>query len=482
VNLRPGALLGLPPGFPSPTADAALLRDALVLLAVAAGLAFAGGLRRLALALAIAWAALAVGFWTLAMARPYGVLVDAGTTAWAAEMSVAAQAGGDDGVLAGEPAAHPRWAGLPRRAGARVVLLAPSVFAIAVLPLAALLIALVWGRTEAPLAAILWLAAATLEVDLVRGTGLLPVLWARPAAGVALIAALALALAIGRVPARPPTAAVFAIAVTAAIAAFVVSGGARLPLTDAPGVVFLDVVGWVALATFGLRLHRDRAALGLCAGGLTALALSAAGLADAVVASALYRAGLVLAATVAIAAAAERIGGAIRVRLAGRAWTPGAPAWTGLVLAVLLAGAFPTWWDPVALDPVAEASLEPISPAVAETADWIRRSTDPDAVFIAGEDYAPAVAVLGGRRLLRAPAIATAPDEARRVRLERQVLLGRAPEALVRRYGVRYALIAPQQFRAHGLPEPWPAERAFALRYDDKGIRIHEIVPTAARD
>jgi hypothetical protein len=476
VNLRPGALFGLPPGFPDPVLDAALLRDVLVLLAIGAGVGIAAGRRRLALLLAVAWAALAVAFWTLAMARPYGLLQHPDTTAWAAEVSVAAHAGGDGGVLAGEPGAHPRWAGVARRAGARAVLLAPTVSAAAVLPLAALAIAFLWRRPDATPAAILWMTAATLEVDLVRGTGLVPVLWARPAAGAMLIAVLAAALVVGRTPARPPAAAVVAIAVAVMLAAFVVTGRAPLTPADAPGVLVLDAVGWVVLAAVGLRRRRDPAALGLCAGGIAALALACAGAADAVVAAALYRAGLVLAATPAIAAAAERVGGAVRMPIPGRrGWRPGAQAWLGTAVAVMLAGAFPTWWDPFALDPVAEASREPISPAVASTADWIRTATDPAAVFVAGEDYAPAVAVLGGRRLLRAPGLAAAGDDVRRVRLERQILLGRAPEALVRRYGVRYLLVAPLQFRAQGLPEPWAAETAFPLRYDEKGIRIHEI-------
>ena len=62
-------------------------RDLLVLLALAVGWAVARRRDGWALALAIAWAVLALAFWTFAMGRPYGVLQDAAGTrragAWA---------------------------------------------------------------------------------------------------------------------------------------------------------------------------------------------------------------------------------------------------------------------------------------------------------------------------------------------------------------------------------------------------------------
>ncbi len=120
-------------------------------------------------------------------------------------------------------------------------------------------------------------------------------------------------------------------------------------------------------------------------------------------------------------------------------------------MAVTLAGAFVTWWDPPRMDPLARTSLEPIPDGLADAMDWIRASTDPRGVFMAGEDYAPAVAVLGGRRVLRAPTLLTAADEERRLRAQRAVLSGRRVDDLLRRYGVRYLLLAPGQFRDHRL-------------------------------
>jgi hypothetical protein len=477
MDLRPGALLGLPAGVPSVVFDAAYWRDLLVVLALAAGWMVARRRDGWALALALAWAVLAVGFWTLAMGRPYGVLQDPATTAWAAEVSVAAHAGGDDGFLAGEPARHRRWTSATRRAGARTLLLAPTLLPLAVLPAIALLVALLWGRPWAALAAILWLAASTLDLDAVRGLGLVPALWSRPAVGVAVASAVAGALALGRRLPRPPVAAAAA-AVLGLLCAALVGGPVRLGPAETIGIALFDGIAWVVLGAIGLWSRRDPAALGLAAGGAGALLLAAAGLADAVVAGALYRAGLVLAATPVIAGAAERAGEVLRLPLPrGRAWTPDGAAVRGGIVAVALAGSFLTWWDPPRMDPLARASLEPVPEGLAEAMRWVRSSTDPGGAFVAGEDYAPAVAVLGGRRVVRAPTLLTAPDEERRLRAERAVLSGRRVDALLSRYGVRYVLLAPGQFRAHRLAEPWAVESAgYPLLYQNRsGLRILEV-------
>jgi hypothetical protein len=234
----------------------------------------------------------------------------------------------------------------------------------------------------------------------------------------------------------------------------------------------------VALGVIGLWSRRDPAALGLAAGGSAALLLAASGLADAIVAAALYRTGLVLAATPVIADAAERAGGLVRFPLPrARSWSPAGGVVLGAIVAVTLGGSFLTWWDPPRMDPLARTSLEPIPQGLAETMDWIRASTEPGGVFVAGEDYAAAVAVLGGRRLLRAPTLLTAPDEERRVRTERAVLSGTPVESLIRRYGVRYVLLAPGQFRDHHPAEPWGIEsRGFPLLHKSaSGLRVYEI-------
>jgi hypothetical protein len=438
MELRPGALLGLPPGVPSAIFDIGYFRDLLVLVALAAGLAMARRREAAAVALAIAWAVLAVGFWTAALARPYGVLQDPGATRWAADVSVAAHAGGDGGFLAGEVSGHPASQRLARRVGARAVLLAPSFIPILVMPAIAVLIALTRRARAGALAAILWMAASTLDVDVVRGTALLPALW--------------------------PTA---------------MGAHPGLALSDLPGTLVFDALPWLVLAACAQGRARDPGAVALAAAGALGLVLAAAGVGSAILAAAVYRAGLVLAAAPLIARVSERIA-PVRVPLPrGRAWTADGAALRGAIVAVALAGAFPTWWDAPRLDPVLRDSLEPIPAGLADSMAWLRAHTDPAATFVAGEDYAAAVAVLGGRRVLRAPDLDTAGDDERRVRAERAVLSGRRADALVSRYGVRYALLAPGQFRGQGLPEPWPVESSGAtlVHRNPSGLRVYELPP-----
>ena len=84
----------------------------------------------------------------------------------------------------------------------------------------------------------------------------------------------------------------------------------------------------------------------------------------------------------------------------------------------------------------------------------IRQATPPDAVFVASPEFAPALAVLAGRRVLRAPTLATAADEERRLRAERQVLSGEPGAAVVARYGITHVFVAPGDFRVYGIRAP----------------------------
>jgi len=110
--------------------------------------------------------------------------------------------------------------------------------------------------------------------------------------------------------------------------------------------------------------------------------------------------------------------------------------------------------------------------------DWVREHTDARASFIANEDYAPAVAALAGRRVLRAPSLLVAADDERRRRLEKAVFAGRWPAALRERYDLRYVFLAPGQFTEYGLdaPEQLEARGHFRLLYrNDKGMRVYEL-------
>ncbi len=128
---------------------------------------------------------------------------------------------------------------------------------------------------------------------------------------------------------------------------------------------------------------------------------------------------------------------------------------------------------------VAQASLEPIPEAVVEAATWIRRETVAGAVFVAGPEYAPAVAALGARRVLRAPTLVEPGDDKRRRRAERLLLEERDLGELAGRYGLTHVLVAPGDFAEEGIR--WPSDldgrRRFRLRYSGAGaFRVYEIV------
>ena len=146
--------------------------------------------------------------------------------------------------------------------------------------------------------------------------------------------------------------------------------------------------------------------------------------------------------------------------------------------ALLLAVAVPTsalaWWDPIQLDGrVAERSVEPLSGAMLEAMDWIRRHTEPRTVFVASPEYAPAVAALAGRRVLRAPTLAQPPDTVRR-RAQKAAVEGRSDPAL-RRFGVAYVLVGPGDAEKWGLEEPEQPERR-GLRELFRGEGGHFVV------
>ena len=480
----PGGLLGLPPGVPSPTWDLAWWRDLLVLAALAAAWCEGRARRGAALTFALLFAVLAIGFWVAALARPYGVLLEAPTTVWAADVSVAAAAGGVDGFLAGEPVVPSVWTFLARHLPTRLVLLLPTLLPLAVVPAAALAVAALWGRREAPLAAILWIGAATGALDAARGAGFLTLLWSRPLASLVWVATIAVVLLLTRRVSWPPGAALGALVVIG----WMVLGrrGPELGLADTIWALTLDGHLWFVLGAVGLWRRRDPAAGALVAGGaLLALVRAAGGPGDLWAGAAFCRLGLVLGAAVEIEVAAPRLSAPLSERarhllarggLVPERWPQAA------VVALVLGGGLLAWWDPARTDPTARASLEPVSDTLVETMQWLRTHTGPDAVILADDDYAPAIAVLAGRRVLRAPGLVTAGDDERRVRLERAVLSGRLNRPLVQRYGLRYVFIAPGQFRSEGIVEPEDLDRMDDLRlaYENaKGMRVYEILPGA---
>ncbi|MET0554434.1 MAG: hypothetical protein ABW221_15425, partial [Vicinamibacteria bacterium] len=233
---------------------------------------------------------------------------------------------------------------------------------------------------------------------------------------------------------------------------------------------------WLLLGAYGLWRHGDPAARALVAGGAAGVAWSALAAGDPFAGHALYRVGLLLSAAPVVALLAERAGGVLAARLPGEPASLGAAA---LVLACVPASCL-AWWSPDRLDGAAHASLTPVSAETAEVMRWIDRETPREAVVLASPDYAPAVAVLAGRRLLRAPSLAQPLDEWRRLRAEAAVLEGRDPLKYVARYGVSFVLVAPNEFGEYGLTgaAPLDAHGRFRLRYQHpEGYRVYQLVP-----
>ncbi len=479
MTFHPGGLVGLPVGVPDPRYDLGLWRDLLVGVALLAAWLVARGRRALAVLAALAFAELALAFWVASLARPYGVLVDTVTTRWAAGVSVVAASGVPGGFLAGEPGVGVPWVWLAAALGPGVVYL-PTLLPLVALAIVTLSIAgLARPREAAALAAVLWAAGATGAWDALRGVGLWSEAWGHPLGLAGLTIAVPVVLALARLGKREV--AVTAGALVALIVAAIVRGPAFSP-GDAVLLLTLDQWPWLALGAFGLARERNPAALAAAAGGALAVAASVAGLADPWTGHAFYRLGLILASADALGAAGAWVEARVErpAVFARRGWETGAVA-KGLVVAIVLAGSFLAWWDPTRSDPIARASVEPVSPAVSEAMEWVRTRTPRDATFVAPAEYVAAVAVLGGRRVLRAPDLAVAPDDERRRRLERALLAGRVPEPLRRRYGVAYVLVAPGSFPEHGLERPEDLEGRAGLRTawaGSSGIRIYALSPS----
>jgi hypothetical protein len=475
VTLGLAELLGLPPA--DLTYHVSWFRYALLVVAVAwAALAARGRWAGLVGGLLFVEATLA--FWTLALPRPYGLFADDVATRRLAALSVAAATGTrESGPLAGEPLAGGDrvFAGLASLDGLALTTLLPFL-AVALLALA---VHVFGDPARSGVPAVLWLAFSTGEVDALRGLGLLPGLFAHPVGSLALVAIVAAVLAVTRLRLPPQ--------VTTVAGALTVSAWAFVPRDPAPVVaawdlawiLTLDQGPWLVLGAWGLFRGAGPGAVALTGGGALLLAASAFGEpVDPWGAHAVYRTGLLLAAAGPVEDLAERLGDAARGRRWPRLLAGGAPALRqGLALLVLalVPVSFPARWNPRRLDPVYEASLEPVAAPLRAEMAWIRAHTEPEATVLAGPLRAPAVAALGGRRVLRGAALGVAVDDERRRRLERAVIEGRDVAALRQRYGLRYVVAAPGDFREHGLerPEDLAARGLRLVREGAGGVRIY---------
>jgi hypothetical protein len=456
----------------------ALLRYALILLALVWSVLRARGRPGLSLLAGLGFVILALGFWAMSLGRPYGLFVDAEITRCAGDASVAAAgAPPGQGMLVDEPPRCARWASLARHLPRAWLLMLPRIVPVIALPLLGTLVYFLWPRREeAFTASFLWLAFSTGQLETLRGVGFVPGLWAHPGSAALLCLLVAAVLAVPRLPLRSFTAT--ALGASLLSLWLLVPGPERGPgVMDALLLLSFDQTPWWLLAAWGWRRGTEPAARALIVGGAILLAASALPLGvDAWGAHALYRFGLLLAAAGPVTMLADRLGATL-----SRRWARGAPPADLGAAALVLAAApisFLVWWTPARVDPVMEASGPPVADRLATAMSWIRENTPPTSVFLASPDYAPSVAVLGGRRVLRAPTLGSAADEVRRERMEDKVLAGRDPARLADLYGLTHVFIAPGDFFAYGIRSPEDLERQgrFRLLYaDPEDYRVYEI-------
>jgi hypothetical protein len=483
--LRPGDLLGLP--LPDTVLHVAAFRYAMVGLVVVWALLAARARPWLSFLGGVLFAVTGVGFWTLALARPYGLLTDAAISGRVAECAVGAASGGWEGVRSGLAASGiGAWLGRAG-VGAETLALAPTLLAPFVIPLLAVLVAVLWSRRDlAWLAGLLWLAFATGDLDGLTPAGLVPGLWAHPFGALGLVATALLVLAGARIWKGGAAAPVLALGVVAGwVAAAIFWGRLGEAVTPLRGLERLLLVTlqqglWLPLGAYGLWRHGDAAARALAAAGAVLLLVPWP---DSVALEpwgphALYRLGLVLAAAAPVGQVCGDCGAWLRPHLPALARRDDRAVGAGLLLLALAPGAFLVWWHPVQLDPVFASGLDPVPPAVVEIAAAVRAHAGPQAVVVAAPGYAAPLMTLAGRRVLRAPLLARSDDEDLRWRAEEKVLAGRTGDRLVQRYGVSHVLVGPGDFIDRGLerPEDLESRGPFTLVYDHgAGIRLYAI-------
>ncbi len=472
VDLHPGSLLGLPPGLPHPSHGAALRWGLLGLAWVWAAVALRTR-SHAALLPGLAFGAVAVGFWVLALGRPYGLLVDAASTRPAAAAAVIAATGDESqGFVVASPPAPGLQVRLATLGLAPPLLLfLPSFLPLLAHSSVALLVAfLLPAREKALLGAALWLAFPSSELESLRGDGFLGVPWRRPEAVATLVPVVAVLLLLGRARRHGWRALGVGIALATAWAAMVprpiesahLALGGFLTLT-------LDQGPFLLLGAWGVSRGVDGATrlLLVAAALLVAGAQAAPQALDPWCGQVLYRLGMLLASCGPIEEL-ERHVGAFARSFRPLARFPAAPAGRALLLAVAVPASALTWWNPIQLDGrVGERSVEPLASELLEAMDWIRQETDARAVFVASPEYAPAVAAVAGRRVLRAPTLAQPPDSVRR-RAQRAAFEGR-PDPALARFGVAHVLVGPGESETLGLTESEAEQRGLREVFRGEG-------------
>lgn len=462
MDLHAGSLLGLSAGYFYPSHLVALRWGLLGVSWAWAALSLRGQTRHSLLG-GLAFGAAAVGFWVLALGRPYGLLIDVETTQRAADAAVVSATGDARlGFIAGRGPASGLQVGLAALGlEPPLLLLLPSLLPLVAFIAVALLVAtLVPSRERALLAASLWLVFPSTESDLLRGDGFLGAPWRRPDQLFSVAPVVAALLLLSRARRRASWALAAGLSLATAWAAVVARPatpdrgpvGALLALT-------LDQGPFLLLGAWGLFRGVDAATrLLLAVGSLIVVGsqLPAAHL-DPWCGQTLFRLGLLLASCGPIEELELRVG-AVAQMFQPLSRFGAARLGRALLLALAVPTSALAWWNPIQLDGrVAERSVEPLSGVMLEAMDWIGRETNPRAVFVASPEYAPAVAAVAGRRVLRAPTLAQPPDDIRR-RAQKAAVEGRRDPALDR-FGVAYILVGPGDAERWDLTEAGEAER-----------------------
>jgi len=478
--LSAAELLRLPPGEPDIDLHAGLLRYLLLALALLWVLAALQGRRAAFLLAGVVFVLVASGFWIAALGRPYGLFVDPEITRREANMSVAvAGAPPGESFLVDVPVARDGWISLAPSLRPRAwLLIVPTLVPLLVLPVLGVLVYLLWPRRdEALVATALCLLFSTGDLDAARGVGFVPGLWTHPGSALFLLLTVAVVLALGRLPVPEVVATALGAATTAAWIV-VRAPFEGLDLADAALLLTLDQVPWCLLAAWAWPRGAAPAARAMIIGGAALVVLSAGPVGvDAWGSHAFYRFGLLLASAGPVTILASRAGEWLRRRPAfARFGPPG----IGTALLVLAAApiCFLAWWTPTRSDRLMNESREPLTVRLRNAMAWVRKETPATAVFIASPDYAPYVAVLGGRRVLRAPALAIADDDIRRYRAEDKLLRGR-PGKLGALYGLTHVFIGPGDFLAFDIASPEDLEKRGRFRLlhrDASDLRVYEIL------
>jgi hypothetical protein len=474
---RPGEIVGLPAGLGLAPGHPILLRYVLLLIAVAwAALAARRGAR--AWVAGIAFVDVVLAFWIAGFERPYGVLLDPAITRSAAEVSTAALPG-EPGFIAGE-AAPPSIAGRLAAMGvsADLLIALPSLLPLLVAPAVAAVVALLARPADqAALAALLWLAFSTGEAEAEQGYGFITGLWRDPARALAFVALLAAVLALARL--RPRGLGI-ALAMLALTSVALLPAAASPPLLERLSLAVIGLGPWLALGSWGLWRGASAAAWALVAGGgVMLLVAPALRPVDTWAPAALLRMGFVLASAAPVQALLRE---GVQLLVAERAWrrVAASPGAFGLAVLVLAAtpGSFLAHWDPAALDPLALESRSALPDNLRPAMAWIRENVPEDRACVASPSYAAFVAVLGGRRVLRAPALAQPRDDQRRRRTERMLVAAREPD-LLRRYGIGCFVFASGDQGWLGIDGPADLDRLPRLRlgYADAHARVYEVRP-----